>query len=70
LSKVKIVQIATAGTSEDIWVEYLDDKGRIWTQTGKWVYPQGVGARNKDGSIIRNWVNEWNQTELPEEPQS
>lgn len=64
MSKVKIVQIALAAGSDgmggaDSYAEYLDDQGRVWYQTGRWV--------TKDGDADRTWVTEWHQLDLPVE---
>lgn len=71
--KVKIVQIALAMAGDnaggtDCQVEYLDNKGRVWYIYGHYeetviTVDQGVAPGPKE------WVTEWKQLELPEEPE-
>lgn len=68
MSAIKVVQIAITMSSSldgstDQYAEYLDDKGRVWYQEQKWVYPEG-STRRED----RKLETEWKQVELPEEP--
>ena len=61
MSKVKIIQIAKVSGDRETSSEYLDDQGRVWYQTGRWV--------TKDGEADRTWVTEWHQLDLPDVPQ-
>lgn len=60
---IKVVQIALTSSDSDVYGEYLDDKGRVWYETGKWVYPKGPNADE------RVWVSEWRLRGLPNEPE-
>lgn len=67
MAAIKVVQIALAmgkdidGAEER--AEYLDDKGRVWYQESKLIYPAGSTSR-----ADAHWESEWKQLELPEEP--
>lgn len=53
MSKIKIVQIAIAASTDDTWCQqYLDDKGRVW----EYINP----TSDKEGYFTL--------IELPEEP--
>lgn len=70
MAKIKVIQIAVAASSDgaggsDSYAEYLDDQGRVWFQTGKFVYPEGSISESE-----KFWQTEWQQVDLPEEPQS
>ena len=65
--KVKIVQIAKGYNPDgDDTTEYLDDKGRIWYQVCHW--EEGAVAVDQGVEHTREYVTEWLQLELPEEP--
>ena len=61
MTKVKIVQIAYMG--EDNATEYLDDKGRVWYETGHY-------EQINQSTSHRRYVNDgWKQLDLPDEPE-
>ncbi len=64
MTKIKVVQIALAGNTENAdSAEYLDDKGRVWYLTSR--REKVVGGYDSDYT----YINEWKQVDLPDEPQ-
>ena len=66
MSKVKIVQIAIGGSSDEYDELFLDDKGRVWRDYGKNI----KAGTNEHGDDYYEWRSDWKQVDLPEEPES
>lgn len=71
--KVKIVQIAmiplvsgdAVNTETDIYTEYLDSNGRVWTQKSR---TRAVKPTLENDFRSHESYYEWEQIEMPEEP--
>lgn len=66
MTKIKVVQIAMAASTDDTWdAQYVDDLGRVWYQDPVYnekstIDPPGIAK------VFSHY--EWKQLELPEEP--
>lgn len=69
MSKIHVKQIALVRDGDgDIYSEYLDNMGRVWFQAEHFedrTIPVADGVER-----TRERVTEWQQLELPEEPQT
>lgn len=68
--KIKVIQISVGYDNEgNDLSEYLDDKGRVWYQSGhteQYQYTPPEGGKSQTRS---RWVTEWKQLDLPDEPE-
>jgi hypothetical protein len=62
--KVKIVQVAIASGDDYSDLYYLDDKGRVWFDNG---HSEKDGT-DDEGKDYYKWVSNWEQIDLPEDP--
>lgn len=68
MSKIKVIQIAIAASTDDTWyAQYLDDKGRVWYNATQYQSVTGPDGRVMEAATGRH---EWTQLDLPEEPES
>lgn len=61
MAKIRVVQMA--GLVDHPW-QYLDDQGRVWVD-------HGVTFRETaaDGTVTHRRIADWQQLELPDEPE-